>query len=245
MQLIYLAAGRGSRLGKAYSTKPKCFAVVNKKKIIDYNEYFFSKFEKIFIVTGYKSYFIKQKFKNKKKYKIIFNKNFKKTNMVHSMFLTKKFITEDVVICYGDIIFNQSIIYKQFLKYNATIMPLFTNWYKYWLKRMNKKKIYLDAENVMTKNNFIESIGTKIDKKIPTFQFMGLSKFKLKDFKKLSLFYKKKNSLKIDFTNFINLSIREKIIKMRYFKYRNLWLENDTRKDLKINTNIIAKSKKW
>ncbi len=61
MELIYLAAGKGSRLGKTYSTKPKCFANINKKKIIDYNEYFFSKFKKVFIITGYKSHFIKKK----------------------------------------------------------------------------------------------------------------------------------------------------------------------------------------
>lgn len=245
MQLIYLAAGRGSRLGKKYSNEPKCFAKVNGKKIIDYNEYFFTKFKKVFIITGYKSHLINKKFKDKKKYKIIFNKDFKKTNMVYSMFLASRYITQDVVICYGDIIFNQKIIFKNFLKNNCTVMPLFINWYKYWLKRMNKKKIYLDAEDVLIKNKFINNIGLKIKKKLPSYQFMGLAKFKLKDFKNLNLFFKKIKSSKIDFTSFINLSLDKKILKVRYSRYSNFWFENDTKKDLQINSNMIKNLKKW
>ena len=37
------------------------------------------------------------------------NEKYSSTNMVYSLFLTKKIIKEDVVIVYGDIIFNENI----------------------------------------------------------------------------------------------------------------------------------------
>ena len=50
-----------------------------------------------------------KKFAKKNKFKIIHNIKYKSTNMVYSSFLATKFIKEDVVICYGDIIFDSSI----------------------------------------------------------------------------------------------------------------------------------------
>ena len=42
---------------------------------------------------------------------MITNKYYKTTNMVHSLFLAAKHIKSDVVVCYGDIIFNPKIYY--------------------------------------------------------------------------------------------------------------------------------------
>jgi choline kinase len=98
MQLIYLAAGRGKRLGQKYSSKPKCFVKLNNKKIIDYNKNFFSKFNKVILITGYKSEEIEKKFQKNKKIFIIYNKDYMKTNMVYSMFLARDYIKEDVVV---------------------------------------------------------------------------------------------------------------------------------------------------
>ena len=53
--------------------------------------------------------------------------------MVYSMFLAKKYINEDVVVCYGDIIFNPNII--RLLKVKNNILPVNLNWLKYWKKK--------------------------------------------------------------------------------------------------------------
>ena len=45
------------------------------------------------------------------------------------------------------------------------------------------KQIYNDAENVIVKKNRIVEIGTKINKKLANYQFMGILKIK----KKISL----------------------------------------------------------
>ena len=114
MQLILLSASRGSRLSKTLRKKPKSLAKVNGKSILEHNIDFYKKFNKKYIVTGYKGNLVK-KFDKKNNFNIIYNANFKSTNMVYSTFLSTRYIKEDVVICYGDIIFDSSIyeIFKE------------------------------------------------------------------------------------------------------------------------------------
>ena len=54
-------------------------------------------------------------------------------------------------------------------------MPLKTNWLKVW-KKNTVNKIRSDAENLITKNDKIISIGGKILNTYPKYQFMGLMK---------------------------------------------------------------------
>ena len=75
------------------------------------------------------------------------NDNYKDTNMVHSMFLATKYIKDDVVICYGDILFKKNILKK--LSNKGNVMPVYTNWLWYWKKRMSKKMILYDAEDLI------------------------------------------------------------------------------------------------
>ena len=63
MELIYLAAGRGSRLKKKTSRIPKCLVKVNNKPIIDYNLSFFLNFKKVNLILGYKYKSIISRFK--------------------------------------------------------------------------------------------------------------------------------------------------------------------------------------
>ena len=127
MILIVLAAGKGSRLPARFRTKPKCMVKINKKKIIEYNVNFFKKFKKKIIITGYKNFYLK-KFIKKNNFIEIYNKNYFKTNMVYSMFLAHKFVNQDTVVVYGDIIFS-SKIYK-LLEENKNIIPANKNWLK-------------------------------------------------------------------------------------------------------------------
>ena len=108
MNLIILAAGRGTRLPKKFRNRPKCLTKIENKTLIDLNLKFYLKFEKKILISGYQSNLLKKKIK-KNLFEFIYNKDFRKTNMVHSMFLASKKITNDVVICYGDIIFDKSI----------------------------------------------------------------------------------------------------------------------------------------
>jgi len=229
MQLILLSAGRGSRLSQNLRKKPKSLATINGKSILEHNTDFFNKFKKKYIITGYKGNLIK-KFAKKNNFKIIHNVKYKSTNMVYSSFLATKFIKEDVVICYGDIIFDSSIY--NILKEKKNIIHLNKNWLSVWKKRMNRKKIMKDAENVVTKKNILLTIGGKIKSKLPKYQYMGLFKLKKNDFLKLSIYFKKIQNKKIDMTSFLDKSIKKNKVKFYIKPYYKIWFEIDSYKDL-------------
>ena len=229
MQLILLSAGRGSRLSQNLRKKPKSLAIINGKSILEHNTDFFNKFKKKYIITGYKGNLIK-KFAKKNNFKIIHNVKYKSTNMVYSSFLATKFIKEDVVICYGDIIFDSSIYNS--LKEKKNIMPLNKNWLSVWKKRMNRKKIMKDAENVSTKKNILLTIGGKIKSKLPKYQYMGLFKLKKNDFFKLSIYFKKIQNKKIDMTSFLDKSIKKNKVRFYIKPYYKTWFEIDSYKDI-------------
>ena len=229
MQLILLSAGRGSRLSQNLRKKPKSLAIINGKSILEHNTDFFNKFKKKYIITGYKGNLIK-KFAKKNNFKIIHNVKYKSTNMVYSSFLATKFIREDVVICYGDIIFDSSIY--NILKEKKNIMPLNKNWLSVWKKRMNRNKIMKDAENVDTKKNILLTIGGKIKSKLPKYQYMGLFKLKKNDFFKLSIYFKKIQNKKIDMTSFLDKSIKKNKVRFYIKPYYKTWFEIDSYKDI-------------
>lgn len=237
MQLIFLAAGRGSRLPKKNRDIPKCLTKIKDKSIFEHNFKFFDKFKNKIIITGYKNKLISNIAK-KKKFKIILNKNYKNTNMVYSMFLAKNFIKEDVVISYGDIIFNEKI-FKMLQKKND-FLPLNKNWKKNWLKRMSFSKMLLDAENVLIKKTLIKEIGTKLElKKLPKYQFMGLIKLSKRTFFSLYRFFKKLKLKKIDMTSFLNEAIKKNCVKLSYNEYGSFWFEIDSFNDIKAANKLL------
>lgn len=144
-------------------------------------------FKKICVVTGYKSSLVKNHLKENKKISFIYNRKFRYTNMVESIFAAKKKIQDDVVIVYSDIIFDLKII--NLLKEKKNIMPVNLSWKKIWRLRMPFKKIIYDAENItIDKNKKLISIGGKLKQKLPKYQFMGIIKILKKDFHKLFFF---------------------------------------------------------
>tara|TARA_A100001011_G_scaffold380063_1_gene446877 strand:- start:173 stop:886 length:714 start_codon:yes stop_codon:yes gene_type:complete len=236
MNLIILAAGRGTRLPKKFRNRPKCLTKIENKTLIDLNLKFYLKFEKKILISGYQSNLLKKKIK-KNLFEFIYNKDFRKTNMVHSMFLASKKITNDVVICYGDIIFDKSIF--NLLKKKGNIMPVYKDWLKLWKKRMNKKKIKDDAEDIKIKKKELKMIGEKIKLKFPKFQYMGIFKIKREDFFKLKMYYEKLGNKKIDMTNFINSALKQKMIKFDTEIYKKFWFEIDNYNDIKVASNFF------
>ena len=220
MILVILASGRGSRLKAKTKSIPKCMIKIGKNRIIDYQIENFKKFQKIIVVTGYRSKIIRDHLKKKYQLKNLFfkkNQNYKNTNMIESLSKTKKMIDDDLIVSYSDIIFHPNIIDNLILQ-KKTSLPLYKNWFQLWKKRMkNIKEIKNDAENLIVKKNYIISIGKKIEKKIPKLQFMGLAKIKKEDFIYMMKYYEKIKDKKIDMTTFLDKYIGQKR-KVFYFK---------------------------
>lgn len=229
MQLIILSAGKGSRLPVKFRDKPKCLVALNSKPLLSYNENFFKNFKERMIVCGYKQRYLDKISEENNLIKIL-NKKYSSTNMVYSLFLTKDLIKEDVVIVYGDVIFDHKIY--NLLKQKKNILPVNVNWLKNWRKRMQFKNILKDAENLIVYKNKVTEIGGKLNiKKLPKYQFMGIIKLKKNTFKKCYKYFKKLDNKKIDMTSFLNLCVKNNILKLSVKKYKSFWYEIDTKSD--------------
>ena len=69
---------------------------------------------------------------------------------------------------------------------------------------------------------------------------MGIIKLKLNDYHKLRKYFKKLKMQKINFTKFIDMAVKDKIIEINVVKTNKYWLEIDNSSDLK-----FAKRKLW
>lgn len=244
MILIILAAGRGKRLGARTKKIPKCLIEINGKSLINYNSDFINKFKKIVIITGYKDYLIKKSFKNNKSITFIKNPKYSNTNMVYSLFCAYKYLMkykEDVVISYSDIVFDKYIFSS--LKSKGNFLIVHSEWLKIWKLRMKKSMIFNDAESLVVKRDVLISIGQKIVNEMPKYQYTGIIKFRFQDFIKLYKYFKILKNTKIDFTNFLNSSINNNIIKMKVKKTKKFWFEVDNLNDANALTRIIKKKK--
>ena len=242
MILVILASGMGTRLNKKM---PKCLVSINNKTLLERIINISSKFDKVIIVGGYKVNLIKKiikKQKTKKKIYLINNKDYKTTNMVESFFKSYNKINQDVIITYSDIIFDHSL-FKKMINFNKNHLLLKSNWKKIWMLRMSKKKLKLDAEDIKIKKNNIISIGNKIEEKLPKYQFMGLIRINYKYLKKVKNFYSKIRNKKIDFTSFINMLIKNKILNFKFQETKKYWFEIDNKKDLLVAKKYLQKNK--
>lgn len=229
MHLVLLAAGKGSRLPKKYRNSPKCMVKINKKTILDHNKEFYNKFKFKTIISGFKNYKLK-KFIKKNSFNNITNEKYKSTNMVYSLFKLKNIKSNQIVVCYADIIFDKNIFNN--LKKNKSLIILKKNWMNVWRGRMKYNKILNDAEDVLVKKKKLISIGQKIKKKLPKFQYMGIIKLKYKDFINLKKYFKKVDYPKIDFTSFLNMALKCKIISLDTVITNKFWFEIDTKQDI-------------
>lgn len=159
--------------------------------------------------------------------------------MVYSLFMLRNIKCNEIVMCYSDIIFDQKIFENLSRIGNVSSIILKKNWKKVWKGRMGAKNIKNDAEDVVVKNNKLISIGQKIGKKLPKYQYMGIIKFKLKDFIRLKKFFFKIKKPKIDFTTFLDMSIKEKIINLKAITTNKYWYEIDNKQDLKFTSENI------
>ena len=136
--------------------------LLKKKTILENNKKIYEKFPNRTIVTGYKRKKLKSLLKILK-LKEVYNDEFKKTNMVHSLFKVRNIKNSNLVICYTDIVFDDSIFNDLIISKNKNVMPLKKNWLDIWKGRMSKKKILNDAEDVKISDNIIKSIGQKLN----------------------------------------------------------------------------------
>ena len=233
--VIILAAGSGSRLKPLTNTKPKCLVKFLDKPLISYqiDNFKKSKIKNVHVILGYKAKTVKIK-----NITISVNKNYKTTNMTHTLYMAKKYIDfkKDLLISYGDIIYSNEVL-KKILKSKSNISVVVDkNFLEYWKVRMSNPLNDLESL-IIDKKGFIKEIGNKTkDYNKINGQYIGLIKIKKHILRKFFNYYhslytkKKKKISNIHMTTFLNLMIQDNW-KIKSVPIKNGWLEFDTLED--------------
>ncbi len=195
LKAIILAAGEGKRLRPLTNNKPKCMVELFGKSIIQWQIETFKQcgIDDISIVTGYCNEMI-----DLPNISYFENKKYSTTNMVETLFCAKTKLTDNVIISYGDIIFEKNVLLKLIESKESISVVVDMDWKKYWNMRFTNP--LNDAESlILDKNGFISDIGQKVSNydQIQG-QYIGLMKFQNSGVNSLRIFYEKcKNQSKL------------------------------------------------
>jgi len=204
LKAIILAAGQGNRLKPLTNEKPKCMVELFGKSLIEHqiNAYISCNISDINVVTGFQSDSVT--ISNVRRFR---NKHYEKTNMVESLFCAEEILNGDVIVSYGDIIFEKNVLKQLILSDNDISVIIDKNWKDYWSARSKKPLIDLESLKLDSKNN-ITSIGQKVNKlEEIQGQYIGLMKFSEKGVNILKDFYFKCKKISEKKSNPLNANL--------------------------------------
>ena len=235
--VIILAAGEGKRLRPFTNEIPKSMVKIDGMSLIERQIKVIKKvgLEKIIIVGGYKSNLLK-------KYGdvLIINDDYNISNMVHTLFCAEKYIKNNVIISYGDIVYSENILKKLMRCKDSISTTIDLDWENYW--RLRHENILDDAETlILDECGFINELGKK-PKSIEEIQgqYMGLIKLNKIGSEIFVQNYLSKN--RKEYQNAYMTAFLQDIIdnnnKVKAVPISGEWVEIDTIDDLKSSYNV-------
>lgn len=251
MRAVILAAGEGRRLSPLTKNIPKCLVEVGGKPILDWQIELMHRcgIKDIVVVKGCHADKIVRK---DVRYRV--NKDYNTTNMVMTLWCAKDELKDEVIISYGDIIYNEEALRRLIAAPYDISVVADLDWQKYWQMRFSDP--LQDAEAFkMDKEGRISIIG-QVARKTSDIDagYIGLIKFQNRahDIFKHSF----QNAQKAEkpwgtdkvFKKAYMTDMLQGLINEGYdlyaVKIRGGWCEIDTLKDLELAHNLY-KEKKW
>ena len=248
MNAIILAAGSGTRLNQHTQDIPKVLLDINGKSILDRQILLLRKHgvNEIFVVTGYK----------KEKHVIddveyFFNPKYAETEQLASMMVARRKIFGDVLIIFGDIIFDSDILQQVLSSKDNIAISVDTDWEKSYEERSDNPKSL--ADKVLINQNKIVQISAKkisLEPKNKVGEFLGIiklsangSKILIKKYEELEKshtgkFHDADSLEKAKLVDILQALIDSKI-KISPLAISGKWCEIDTLKDLQIARKIF------
>lgn len=198
---IILAAGRGSRMGDATASKPKCLNTLAGRTLLDWQLNSLNKagLNSVTVVGGYRRELLQGNFT------VVANERWDKTNMVASLFCVEP-INGNTIISYSDITYHPDHVIKLMSSEADITITADKQWEKLWKLRFENPLD--DAETFKSDGAKLLEIGKKTDdiNNIEA-QYMGLIKLSAKGwetmFKLYSSFSDEKKD-KMDMTTMLN-----------------------------------------
>ena len=141
MRAIILGAGSGSRMGQHTRDIPKVLLDINGKSILERQISLLREHgvNEIFVVTGYK-----REKHVLKDIEYIFNPRYSETEQLASMMVARTKVSDDVLIIFGDIIFDSQILQQILVSNDDIAIAIDLDWEKSYNERPDNPKSLAD-----------------------------------------------------------------------------------------------------
>lgn len=157
MKALILSAGQGTRLRPLTDDRPKGMVAIAGKPIIQWQIEMFHRLgiDDVAVVTGYEAGTTDDVDAVR-----FHNAEYDSTNMVHSLFCAEEFLSGDVILSYGDILYTSDVLQKVIDADGPVSVVVDLDWERYFGERFGDA--FLDAESlVMDATGAITSIGKR------------------------------------------------------------------------------------
>ena len=237
MKLIILAAGEGTRLRPLTDNIPKCMVPLEGKPLLKCQIETAREvgISDIHVVCGYRADVIDYPGTTKH-----LNESYASTNMVSSLFCAEGEFNDDIIVGYGDIVYQTDVIQSLMESEAGVSVVVDRLWKDYWVARMSDP--LRDAETLKLS---AEGNITELGKKPGSYediegQYIGLTKFgkeslpAIIDFYRSldgSILYEGRNIHNMYMTTFLQL-IADELMPIKAVTIENGWMEVDEPSDL-------------
>lgn len=241
MKAIILAAGMGSRLKKYTQNLPKGMLAYQGKTLIErqIETYRRNGISDIIIVRGFAAEKI-----NYADIKYFDNKNYSTTNMVESLLQAKSEFTDDIIVSYSDIVFEDSLLKKMISSNVDYGVAVDDNWKEYWNLRYGKVDFDTESLAIDSRNNITELGKDSPEINSIDARYIGLLKFSQKglnnilsimedahkNYKDKAWQQSGKTVMQAYMTDLLNALIQSGA-DVKAVHFNNGWLEFDTNED--------------
>ena len=239
MRAIILAAGRGSRMGEATASQPKCLTEIFGKPLIKWQIEAFNAagIKNISVVTGYKhekleGYGSRQ----------VYNSRWAETQMVASLMCASDWLgSAPCIVSYSDIFYESSAITSLRGSDAPLAITYDPNWLELWKSRFEDPLVDAETFEIDASGN-LRGIGQRPEtiKEIDG-QYMGLLKFTPQAFREISLLLRSVSSEiwdSIHMTGLLQKVIKAESLPIEAIPYYGTWGEVDSQNDRDVYENM-------
>ncbi len=175
MRAVILSAGRGTRLHPYTENTPKCLTELGGMTLIGRQVATLRSggVDDIVIAAGYKAEMLELPGT-----RMVLNPNWESTNMVETLFCAEAEFGEEVIVSYGDIVYEPRVLAALLTSRYEISVAVDENWRAYWEHRFEDPSN--DAESLrLNEEGRITDIGNPVsDISEIEAQYMGLMRFK-------------------------------------------------------------------
>ena len=170
MQAIIMAAGKGSRLGELTKGKPKSFAEIKGKKLIEYNITLLKKYhiDEIIIVTGYQCEAFEKLATGEENIRLIYNPFYEMVNVLGSFYMGMEALQDDFIYLHADTLCEPAIFEKLVEMDGDIILPV------------EYKQCDDEAMKVRSENGKVIQITKQMSADEAEGEFIGVAAFRKK-----------------------------------------------------------------